>query len=1101
MSKKFGPFRIGESIGAGGMSEVFAATHHASGEAVAIKVTRFREEQTSLQRAFTAELAAMARMYHPGIVRIHDWGRLPDDDGNWCAMDLADLGALDVSMIRDWKGLRDVLTQVLLGLAHAHSRGIVHRDLKPQNILVFGDLNAPVYRIADFGLAHSRFELNPDALTGAVAGTPAYMAPEQLHGRWREYGPWTDLYAVGCIAFELARGKPPFRGNSPLKIALAHVQGERPELVTRFAVPDGFEQWIDGLMQRDWVSRVGSAALALSGLDALGEVESDTSPDWSTASVVALTMDFDDITQQLDVPTLADDDVPTMLAETLAQMGFALPDVTPGVSSDGQEDVSLPDDWRVERTTSTRFEDTGSKLISMRQTPVVGHDQTRDAIWKVLRQSIHEQRSAVVLVEGGSGRERAMIGRWLLERVRECSTVETVHLRADVAQYGRDPFEETLSELLSCRGLSDDRLTEHLGRILSRYVQAPYSLAQRLAPIFDVSEPAAKRRVFARAGLWEFLDETARVRPVLLHIAGLGRDHILWSLIERIQRVNPGALVVVATLINGDWLRTDTEVRVREHAQTSVTRPQSLNEQAIEYVLDSYIRLAPELRKRWLDVAKEDLGVAMDCVRYGALMGALVPTPDGHTLYPGVNFPQSAQQLVEERIIPLRRHFPAALRALTVAAAAGSALSFDEWTDAMKVVGADLEDSSVSVLMRHGFIREIGGRYEFENPDERQFLVRQLLAEDRANLIESCDLSVLDEALLAAELYLVGDVPQKAAECLIAVMTSPKRSTMNLSPWLITAERILNTLDEPTELLGWIPVAETICRRVENDFGSSKELLELIRRPEVQQTPRALLELRIQSATSLAYEGHFERGLEEATEVLDALGDTDARYAQATGVVGWILMAMQRYEDAGAVLRAGLKNALEFEAWADATGVCVLLPFTILDDPERSLGVFEQAIEFALKSGDEGRYLRVLLERCLTLLEMGEFDSALRNAEVVWRLGPWARPGQLPLVGVNLAVCRAKVGDRAGAKEAIEQTAALSPETPELRDRQRHGTYCVISAIMHDTEEWDRLVASRPPPRATITALRYIASSAWKEVDDSIRAEQAMEYLGDEFQI
>ena len=147
---KLGAFEVGEKIGQGGMSEVFQGHHENTGLPVAIKITRFASTDDVLRRAFAGEVAAMARVHHPGVVGIHDWGGLADGTGNWCAIEWASNGCLNPSTITRWSQLRDVLRAVLEALAHAHARNIIHRDLKPGNVLDFGEGHGWRYRLADF---------------------------------------------------------------------------------------------------------------------------------------------------------------------------------------------------------------------------------------------------------------------------------------------------------------------------------------------------------------------------------------------------------------------------------------------------------------------------------------------------------------------------------------------------------------------------------------------------------------------------------------------------------------------------------------------------------------------------------------------------------------------------------------------------------------------------------------------------------------------------------------------------------------------------------------------------------------------------------------
>ena len=274
-----GPYRVEAEVGRGGMGRVFRAVHVHSGHAAALKVVRAdMATRPRYKEGFRREVQAIAALTHPGIVRLYDYGHLDAIGSPWCAMEFAPLGSLsDREPRASWNEARAILVQILEALAHAHARGVVHRDLKPDNVLVRGD--APLRCVlTDFGLAHpgtramdqARWVSRPgDAgVTEAMvtAGTPAYMAPEQFRGDWRDYGPWTDLYALGCLAWELICGAPPFLAWSPEALAHKHENDPRPPLTARFEVPDALEGWLHALLAPVPHERTRRAADALRGL-------------------------------------------------------------------------------------------------------------------------------------------------------------------------------------------------------------------------------------------------------------------------------------------------------------------------------------------------------------------------------------------------------------------------------------------------------------------------------------------------------------------------------------------------------------------------------------------------------------------------------------------------------------------------------------------------------------------------------------------------------------------------------------------------------------------------------------------------------------------
>ena len=250
------------------MGEVWEARHR-DGLPVAIKlITGDLVHLPEFRAAFRSEVRAVAALQHPRIVHVLD---LLEVDAEVEAAtggallrstpamvtELATGGTLaEVAMPMPWPRLQELLVQLLTGLAHAHARGVLHRDLKPSNVLLsgIGDLRRGP-RITDFGLAGWRDELVDD---DHDIGTPAYMPPEQLQGRGRDQGPWTDLYALGCVAWELATGTTPFAGQGTGLRRL-------PELVTE-GMPEHFEGWLRRMLAPDRRRRFPTAAAACQAL-------------------------------------------------------------------------------------------------------------------------------------------------------------------------------------------------------------------------------------------------------------------------------------------------------------------------------------------------------------------------------------------------------------------------------------------------------------------------------------------------------------------------------------------------------------------------------------------------------------------------------------------------------------------------------------------------------------------------------------------------------------------------------------------------------------------------------------------------------------------
>jgi len=235
---RIGTYQIARQIGRGGMGIVYEVEHSVLGKRFAMKVlaSAVLTRDRSSSRRFVREARAAARVRHPGIVDVTDFGALRDGRP-YLVMELlngralhelaAEAGAL--SAIEPLRALR-ILHQVCQALAAAHSCGVVHRDLTPANVFVLPDGETERVVLVDFGSAitpEHDGEIS-DGPPGVVIGTPHYISPEQLRGRPGDSR--SDIYSVGIILFELLTGSPPFDGPSARDIALQHLQAEIPRI-------------------------------------------------------------------------------------------------------------------------------------------------------------------------------------------------------------------------------------------------------------------------------------------------------------------------------------------------------------------------------------------------------------------------------------------------------------------------------------------------------------------------------------------------------------------------------------------------------------------------------------------------------------------------------------------------------------------------------------------------------------------------------------------------------------------------------------------------------------------------------------------------------
>ncbi|MEZ4437067.1 MAG: AAA family ATPase [bacterium] len=269
LAPTLGPYVLLGRAGRGGAGEVWKALHRAEGVSLAIKFITARGDDRS-HRHLEHELRAVARMDHPHIIRVHDHGRTPTEIAERCGfavgapyivMDWHDGGTLRGRLgAVDWPELRRLLVVLLDALAHAHARDVVHRDLKPDNVLI-GE-SGPV--LTDFGVA---LALDLEGRDDGARGTPGYMSPEQIRSQSHQIGPWTDLYALGCLTHALVTGRPPFGSSPPLTVMQRHLEQDPPPLG---AMPAALDAWVSRLLDKDPARRFRFAAHARDALPPLG---------------------------------------------------------------------------------------------------------------------------------------------------------------------------------------------------------------------------------------------------------------------------------------------------------------------------------------------------------------------------------------------------------------------------------------------------------------------------------------------------------------------------------------------------------------------------------------------------------------------------------------------------------------------------------------------------------------------------------------------------------------------------------------------------------------------------------------------------------------
>jgi serine/threonine-protein kinase len=270
-----GRYRIELMLGAGSIGSVYRAADRVSGRSVALKIWNTPADNEQIRGRFLREAQALSTLRHPNIVDVYGYGMC--DVLPYMAMEYLDGRTLEqmlgVGQPLPTPVALDIMMQVLQALAYAHGLDVVHRDLKPENIVLVTGASGYVVKLLDFGLA--KF-LSPETdpirgskltLHGMVMGTPLYMAPEQAAGAAVDER--ADVYAAGCVMFEMLTGRPPYTDDTNAMIFRAHAVAPIPQLEAarpEVAVTPEMQGWIDRALAKSPAGRFSDAGEMLEEL-------------------------------------------------------------------------------------------------------------------------------------------------------------------------------------------------------------------------------------------------------------------------------------------------------------------------------------------------------------------------------------------------------------------------------------------------------------------------------------------------------------------------------------------------------------------------------------------------------------------------------------------------------------------------------------------------------------------------------------------------------------------------------------------------------------------------------------------------------------------
>lgn len=965
MSIPLGPFVLHEPIARGGMAQVWRGEHPGQGVPVAVKVmTGDLSRHDSYRAQFRNEVRAQARLHHPGVALVLDYGEIgavterADSrlvrGSPYIVMEWVSGGSL--SSLRQpmrWPELRTTLAAVLDALAHGHARGVIHRDVKPGNVLIGAPTDPrPGLKLTDFGIAHG-YDLVPTRdLDQDRSGTLHYMAPEQLRGQWRDQGPWTDLYAVGCLAWRLAIGIPPFGGRRGDAVLRGQLEESPFPFEPEEPVPEGFELWLARMLEKEPRMRFRGAADAHQALFDLGEVAPPRRK-----------------------PLSVDDD------STLAFRPWR-----PGPPK-------ISPDWRrAPAPPAPALVGAGLGLYNLRTPPFVGREAERDALWDALVRVHREGTCETVTITGPGGIGKSRLIEWIATRANEVGAANVLRSQPDRGATGSG-LARMLERLVRCENLSRDEIRSRLLRVLD--------LGDwEIGALVDVAGPGASRTpaVERHAAMRALVAKLAQERPIVLWLDDAHLDDdargLARLLHETREQLRIPVLVVLA--VRTDDESTEPGFRlggpgVREIPLGPLSFPESDALLHELLVLDEGV--AAEIRTRTAGHPLFAVQLVGDLVHRGALR----PGPAGFRLAPNTTpaLPDSLHQVWASRIDRLVAERDGALPLLERAAVLGLEVDDAEWeaaatADLVVAGGRGVDVHDLTLVARVSDLVE----------ELREVLLAQRLAEPtprgwtfRHNLLrESLERSASDSGRLAGHHRAVAD----------ALSRNP-----DVRAYADRIGRHRLAAGEPERAIEPLLLA---CRLAARTVGSTSALDAL------RLTERAMLEARIPPTDARWGElynertdvwmrsGDLKRGLElsERTLTLARDNDWDAVYRQALALRGPALRFVVGADAAEPVHRELIELAARAGDDAQLAEGLLGLAFVAATrhDHDRATSLAEQSVALARNLGDDAAWANGLRAVGQFATSMGDLRRAREALEHAAALAE--QEGARSMLGVTL---------------------------------------------------------------------------------------------------
>jgi len=994
------------------MGEVWRGEHAHSGLPVALKLIRPDRVGDAEDRwGFEREIRMQARLDHPSIVYLYDHGQLEseaaavvgtDAGGPWLAMEYCSGTLMDIAGGLDWVGTRSVLLQLLDALAHAHAVGVLHRDIKIANVLVSEPSDVrPGIKLADFGIAHALSD--PDETTRSV-GTPRYMAPEQVVGEWEDHGPWTDLYALGVLAWRLITGRRPYRDLNGAKLAMAMLSRPLGWPGARFGVPKEVERWIERMTAKSPLDRFQLAADASEALKALPD--SPGRGAWVSSTTRTLIPQFEE--------------VPSPRAPVLEPM----------------------DDPPPESEANIRMHAAGLGLLALRRPALIGRRTERAMAWALLRRAARRGLPEVLCVLGPPRVGRTRFLEWFGEAAQRSGQGLSVTVRCVP---GRDFGDQVVAALRQWFRIGDRSLIEAIEHLESWVGEGPWLRDTAAMLVRGEAGDAGWPTTLAGA-----LGGLARRRPVVLRLEGAGGIAGVERFVAAICQLERAPLVVAL----------DRRV---EGAEVLELGPMSAG--SMHRLAEAMVSLDPTVRERVVRRASGSPGFLVQMLIHWASRFQLQAGPEGFVVAEAERgMPPTLAVVGSIRLdAVLAAITEQGRRSLARAAVIGVVVDVSLWAEVDADGSPFAREAVLSALMDRGLAADHLDGWRFSSAPFREAVLARssTLAQDHlrcADVIEargrpSDALSLGRHRLESGDV--VGSLEPLAQGC---QWVAEREGTGDAA--VADLRRAVEQLSGPM-LLRWRAVLDQISARFLVNackLGAAAELAERALRT-AELLGDAVLSARCWAVLgAVAAARHDHQGREEAYGRALESGLEVPAHLRASW---WVELAKshlardEREQWKDCMAEAG-RCAAGFGGVEHLVPLGRAIEAQVAGRVDDALRFLDTAYAHAEGAGAGRGRLAVLRSRAHTLLEAGRLEPAHVAFTEALELAVSLRDDRAPVVLANTIALDLRMGRSGSAADRFERYRFLLPPGRD-RGPERVPLHCAGAAAGAIREDWRRV--------------------------------------------